>query len=303
MNPSSSPNLDADFPNNVDIPHELLNVPGVKNASIRLKRQMRALQKRFKQIDRRNPPSRAECEAGLNCVLAMYDTVTEQLDALKEGTTDAAATLTLRQKRQSRHAILNLRLANSKRKHALQSDLEQCLALALRQRERLHTGLMASFNQFTACAMQQAEYARSAKLSDKDVQFRWRWDSIARYEHANGPVPLHRSDRTPGIWDPILKRMLLPSTVTAAHIVPHAMGPEAAGYLFGEADGDAVIWDHRNCIPMLDDLEQMFDAGWWALTPVTPLTWPTEFRFVLLKHDESDTELDQLLDRVKLGVS
>lgn len=59
------------------------------------------------------------------------------------------------------------------------------------------------------------------------------------------------------VWCPIIGCYISPDASTAAHVVPHSIGCEIAGYIFGEVEKEKdVIWDRRNGIIMHHHLEK-----------------------------------------------
>lgn len=86
------------------------------------------------------------------------------------------------------------------------------------------------------------------------------------------------------LWCPVMKQRFVGSYVIAAYIVPYALGELNAAYLFGlePQSGYEAIWDIKNGIPLLADVEKAFDAA--QLVIVEDVN-PNEFKIVIL--DES----------------
>lgn len=64
-------------------------------------------------------------------------------------------------------------------------------------------------------------------------------------------------------WCPVTKEWINPDFLTAAHIVPHALGDLNVAYLFGldPQDGYEAIWDIKNGMILSKKVEKAFDAA------------------------------------------
>lgn len=64
-------------------------------------------------------------------------------------------------------------------------------------------------------------------------------------------------------WCPVVKEWVDPDSLTAAHIVPYALGDLNAAYLFGldPQDGYEAIWDVKNGILLSTKVEKALDAA------------------------------------------
>lgn len=92
-------------------------------------------------------------------------------------------------------------------------------------------------------------------------------------------------------WCPISKMMLPAEHVTAAHIVPYAIGEVNAAYLFGldVEEGYQAIWSIKNSLPMQSKIEKAMNAAQVIIVPDDED--PSELKLVVL----DDSILDHIL--------
>ena len=85
------------------------------------------------------------------------------------------------------------------------------------------------------------------------------------------------------VWCAILQKYYHSITMKTAHIVPHSIGYENVGHIFGDKTrGYNDMWAVGNGLPMLSNLETTFDMGMWTLVGERRQGQPTEYRFTIV---------------------
>ena len=92
------------------------------------------------------------------------------------------------------------------------------------------------------------------------------------------------------IWCCITQSYFNKDNVRAAHIVPHALGPELVDYIFGSGSGSRLDRSD-NCLLMHHTAEQAFDKGLFVLLPVdaneTPIMrWKIQITNLAAVHSD-----------------
>lgn len=122
------------------------------------------------------------------------------------------------------------------------------------------------------------------------------WESRQKHKHEtwkSGLIEYYALESPTSakfLWCPILKQYLSSKDCIAAHIVPHGLGYQNAGYVFGDEDeGYGMIWSMRNGIIMAKQLEKAFDKGTFIIIPIqTAMEKPQRYKMVLMDERRRD---------------
>ena len=99
------------------------------------------------------------------------------------------------------------------------------------------------------------------------------------------------------IWCSISRNYFDQRNVGAAHLVPHALGPELVDYIFGSGSGSRLD-KSDNCMLMHFTVEQAFDEGSFVLVPVDVSESPIlRWRVQMTNLAAIDTEMGYRLLR------
>ena len=109
---------------------------------------------------------------------------------------------------------------------------------------------------------------RGSKKRSSTIQSHMKETAIKVYE-AGKDAPFKGK-----IWCCISQDYFDQENVRAAHIVPHALGPELVDYIFGSGSGSRLD-TADNCLLMHEYVEKSFDNGNFVLLPVDASETPT----------------------------
>lgn len=130
-----------------------------------------------------------------------------------------------------------------------------------------------------------ASYKRQPKRSSAD-QSSFRNRLIKAYD-PNGSKFLETPNifQTENLWCPVSGNAFDLRIMTAAHIVPYAIGEENAAYLFGTRpdEGYSAIWSERNGLMLHYVLKEVLDDGRMVIMPDP--TDSNEFISIVLSQD------------------
>lgn len=121
-------------------------------------------------------------------------------------------------------------------------------------------------------------------LSRDTEQFYFRKNLIVAYgaESSNGRE----------LWDPISNSYFRSDVVTAAHIVPHALGYPMMAEMFGGGNDEAgfnMMWSMANGMLMSSNYERQFDRHEFCIVPVEKPDGTIALRVRVIDNDIRDT--------------